>query len=129
MNENTLAAIYKLLRFGLVGLTGMIVDFATTWFVKESLKWNKYVANSCGFSLAVINNYIINRIWTFESKSAWLPEFGRFLLFSLIGLGINNILLYLFHEKGKMNFYASKALAIGCVFIWNFLSNLFLNFH
>ena len=129
MNENTTAIFYKLLRFGVVGLWGMIIDFGTTWFIKEKIKWNKYIANTCGFSLAVINNYIINRLWTFESQSQWLPEFGRFLLFSLIGLGLNNLLLYLFHEKGKMNFYFAKALAIGCVFIWNFFSNLYLNFY
>ncbi len=129
MSETTEAIFFKLLRFGVVGLSGMVIDFSITWLVKERLRWNKYLANTFGFSLAVINNYIINRLWTFESKQEWLPEFERFFLFSLIGLGLNNLLLYLFHEKGKLNFYVAKALAIACVFIWNFFSNLYLNFH
>ncbi len=119
----------KFIRFGIIGITGIVIDFGTTWLCKEKLKWNKYVANTCGFSLAVVNNYILNRIWTFQSTNYWLPEFGRFALFSLIGVGLNNLLLFLFHEKAGLSFYFAKLLAIGCVFIWNFSSNYFFNFH
>lgn len=128
MIDITPELIYKIFKFGIVGVTGMVIDFGTTWVAREKLKWNQYIANSCGFSLAVINNYIINRLWTFESTQAWLPEFGRFALFSLIGLGLNNLLLYIFHEKAKLNFYFAKALAILCVFVWNFLANWLFNF-
>ena len=45
------AFIVKMIKFGLVGLMGMVIDFGITWLCKEKLKWNKYVANSCGFTL------------------------------------------------------------------------------
>ncbi|HNP22427.1 MAG TPA: GtrA family protein [Panacibacter sp.] len=127
--EITTELVLKILKFGITGLSGMVVDFGATWLGRERLKWNQYFANSCGFTLAVINNYIINRFWTFESKEAWMPEFGRFVLFSTVGLALNNLLLYVFHEKLKLNFYLAKAIAIGCVFIWNFVVNYEFNFH
>ena len=79
--------ILKMIKFGLVGFLGMMIDFSTTWLCKEKLKWNRYVANGCGFTLAVVCNYLINRQWTFTSSNPlWLKEFTIFLVVSLIGL-------------------------------------------
>ena len=123
------AFILKMIKFGLVGLFGMMIDFGTTWLCKEKLKWNKYVANGCGFTLAVISNYSINRRWTFSSNNPlWVKEFAIFLTVSLIGLLINTTFLYIFHHRKDKNFYIAKFLAILIVFIWNFLANFFFNF-
>lgn len=129
MPEINTTVIISIIKFGITGLSGMVVDFGTTWLIREKLKWNQYFANTCGFTLAVINNYLINRYWTFESSQYWVPEFGRFVLFSVIGLLLNNLLLFLFHEKAGIRFYFSKVMAIGVVFIWNFLTNWLFNFH
>ncbi len=121
--------VIKFVKFGLVGATGLVVDFGITYLCKEKLKWNKFVANSCGFSLAVINNFILNRIWTFNNTNTqWEGQFGKFVLFALIGLGLNNLLLYIFHSKLKLNFYVSKGIATVVVFVWNFFSNYIFTF-
>jgi len=122
--------IGQFLKFGVVGLLGTVIDFLFTWLCKEKLKWNKFLANSIGFMLAATSNYILNRIWTFESDN---PEVGReyfsFFIVSVIGLGLNNLILFLLHEKGKMNFYLAKAFAIALVTLWNFVANYFFTFH
>ena len=116
--------ILKFLKFCLVGFSGMVVDFGTTWLCKEKFKWNKYVSNSIGFVLAATNNYIWNRLWTFQSDNANIPiEYGKFFVISIIGLGINNLVVYLLHEKLKWNFYLSKLIAVGVVTVWNFTMN------
>ena len=119
----------RILKFGLVGITGMLIDFSITWLCKEKLRWNKYLSNSIGFSLAVVNNYILNRIWTFESDHAAAPQFARFLLVSLTGLLINNLLLHFFIKRTNRNFYLLKLLVIGIVFLWNYFINLFFTFN
>lgn len=121
--------ILKMIKFGLVGFLGMMIDFSTTWFCKEKLKWNRYVANGCGFTLAVVCNYLINRQWTFTSSNPlWLKEFTIFLIVSLTGLLLNTSFLYFFHQKKGKNFYIAKFMAILIVFIWNFLANFFFTF-
>lgn len=116
--------ILKFLKFCVVGFSGMVVDFGVTWLCKEKFKWNKYVSNSLGFVLAATNNYIWNRWWTFQSDNANIPiEYGKFLVISVIGLGLNNLVVYLLHEKQKLNFYFAKLIAIGVVTIWNFVMN------
>ena len=116
--------ILKFLKFCIVGFSGMVVDFGFTWLCKEKFKWNKYVSNSIGFVLAATNNYIWNRWWTFQSDNANIPiEYGKFLVISVIGLGLNNLVIYLLHEKLKLNFYLAKLIAIGVVTVWNFVMN------
>ncbi len=119
----------KLLKFGLVGFSGMLIDFAITYICKEWFKINKYISNMLGFTFAVINNYFLNRIWTFHSNDQnWHAEFGKFLLFSLTGLALNTLLVYFMNEKAKLNFYWAKAIAIICVFFWNYSLNALFNF-
>ncbi|CEA16848.1 putative membrane protein [Fermentimonas caenicola] len=121
--------IIKFLKFGIVGLSGTAIDFLFTWICKEKLKWNKFISNSIGFSIAATSNYILNRIWTFESNN---PEVSReylsFFFISSIGLALNNLFVFLFNEKLKFNFYLSKAFAITLVAIWNFIPNYLFTF-
>lgn len=124
-----LPILFKLLRFCVVGASGMVVDFGVTWLCKEKLHWNKYLSNSLGFVIAATNNYLWNRLWTFASQSPEVVrEYSSFLLISLIGLGLNNLIIYLLHGKLHLNFYWSKLVAIGCVTLWNFGMNYVFTF-
>ena len=121
--------LLKFLKFCVVGLSGMVIDFSTTWLQKEKAKVNKYIANSTGFILAATSNYIWNRIWTFQSENSQIAvEYFSFILISIAGLGINNFVIYLLNDRLKINFYLSKLLAIGVVTVWNFLMNFIITF-
>jgi len=107
----------------------MVIDFGTTWLLKEKLKVNKYIANSTGFILAASSNYLFNRFWTFHSENPRIAtEYMSFILISAIGLAINNLIIFLLNEKMKLNFYLSKLFAIGVVTIWNFFMNYMITF-
>ena len=129
MNSAWWTIFVRFIRFGIVGASGMIVDFGVTWLCKEKLLWNKYISNSLGFILAATNNYLWNRIWTFQSQSeAVAREYMSFVLIAVLGLGLNNLIIYLLHEKLHWNFYLSKLIAIGCVTLWNFSMNYVFTF-
>jgi putative flippase GtrA len=119
--------IFKFFKFIIVGFSGMVVDFSITFLLKEKLKVNRYLSNSVGFTMAASSNYLFNRFWTFQSNNPKvLLEFGTFFIISLIGLGINNLFLWLFERK--VRFYYAKFLAIMVTSVWNFSANYFLNF-
>ena len=108
----------------------MIVDFGVTYLLKEKAKLNKFLSNSAGFVLAATNNYIWNRLWTFHSKNEDIPgEYLSFFIISLIGLGINNLTIYLLADRLKWNFYFSKLCATAVVMVWNFTMNLLVTFN
>ena len=121
--------IYKFIRFGLVGFSGIFVDFGTTYLLKEKLKVHKYIANSCGFLLATVSNYLLNRYWTFQSTDPKaFEQFGKFFAISIIGLIFNNLIIYILNDKLKINFYLSKVFAIAAVSLWNFFANYIYTF-
>jgi len=120
---------WKFIKFGAVGISGMAVDFGFTWLCKEIFKIQKYVANAIGFTLAATTNYVLNRIWTFESNDPEIAvQYTKFIIVSVIGLGINTLILWILVSRFKMNFYLSKLFAIGVTMIWNFLANYYFTF-
>ena len=120
----------RFLKFGISGVVGMCIDFSITWLCKEKLGLNKYLSNSLGFCVAVMNNFLLNRYWTFASNNMpFTNQLFKFLLVSIPGLGINNLLLYLLVNNAKKNFYLLKLIVVGLVFFWNFFANSFFTFN
>ena len=121
--------IYKFIKFGVVGCSGMVIDFGLTYLFKEIVKIQKYIANTIGFCTAATTNFFLNREWTFHSTDPAITyQFCKFFFISLIGLGINTFVLWLLVSKYNKNFYLSKLFAIGIVLIWNFFINLYFTF-
>jgi len=119
-----------LLKFAATGISGMGIDFSITWFCKEKLRLNKYAASSAGFCIAVVNNFLLNRYWTFEhSNHPLAAQFAIFVLVSVTGLVINNLLLYLLLKYLKTNFYLVKLFVTGLVFFWNYAINFLFTFN
>ena len=129
MNEPITDIFIKLLKFGLVGVSGLAVDFGLTFLFKERVKENKYIANAIGFLSAASSNFAINRIWTFASADPnIIGQYMKFIGVSLVGLMLTYIILKLIHEQLNWNFYLAKLIAIGFVISWNFAINLIFTF-
>lgn len=119
----------KMIRFGIVGFSGVFIDVGFTWLCKEKFRFSKYTANSVGFFLATLSNYLLNHYWTFKKNNpAEILEFGRFFFVALIGLFLSNLIIYLLADKAKINFYVAKCVAILIVSLWNFTANYFYTF-
>ena len=122
--------ILKFIKFCLVGASGVILDFGVTYLLKEKFKIQKYIANACGFIIAASSNYALNRVWTFQSQNSnIINEYGHFILISIIGLGINTLILWALVSKWKKNFYTSKIIAVIITTFWNFLANILFTFN
>jgi len=114
----------KFLKFCTVGFSGLAIDFGITYLAKEKLKFNKYVANSLGFSLASTSNYFLNKVWTFhDTNPDAITQFSKYIFIALIGLLLNNLIIYLLVNKKEVTFYWAKLIAIGIVVFWNFIAN------
>ena len=121
--------LLKFIKFVTVGFTGLAIDFGITYLFKEKLKANPFIANSLGFIVAASTNYGLNRIWTFQSENQDVgSEYTSFIVIALVGLAINNALLYYMFKKRAWNFYFSKLVAIMITTIWNFIANLLITF-
>ncbi|MDR0792193.1 MAG: GtrA family protein [Chitinophagaceae bacterium] len=125
MNE----LIDKAFRFGVTGCIGLVIDFGITFLLKEKIKWNKYIANGCGFIVAATGNFFINRNWTFSNHNPHVAtQYFSFVAVSVAGLLFNTLILHFLTDKKKKHFYLSKLITIAIVFIWNFSANTLLTF-
>ena len=120
---------WQFIKFALVGTSGLFIDFGLTSLFKEKFLFNKYFANSIGFSFAVISNYFLNKYWTFQDLNQEIfSQAFKFVLIALLGLLINNMVIFLLNHYKKWNFYIAKIVAIGIVVLWNFTANYFYTF-
>lgn len=121
--------LLKIIKFALVGLIGVAVDFSTTYYCKEKLNINKYIANIFGFILAATANFFVNKYWTFSDHSTvTFTQYFKYVSVASTGLLINQLVIVILHEKLKWEFYWSKISANLLVTFWNFLLIFFLVF-
>ena len=57
-----------------------------------------------------------------------MMQYFRFIGFALVGLVINNLVIYLLHGRIKWNFYFVKLIATATVTFWNFFMNYIFTF-
>ena len=126
--------ITKFIKFGIVGASGMVVHFAVLYLLRDVAHINQFVANTIGFVTAATTNYFLNRIWTFRSQEKQVTvEYLKFILVSLIGLGINNGTLWLGGRllpdwNDDWRFYILWVVAVGVTTLWNFFGNMLFTF-
>ncbi|MDB9895810.1 GtrA family protein [Flavobacteriales bacterium] len=122
--------LIKFIKFLIVGVSGLIIDFGLTYLCKEKIKLNKYLSNSIGFLAAGINNFILNREWTYNGSSGDIMiQFPVFISIVLVSLLILNATVWLGINKLKLNFYLSKMIGIVIITFLNFYAHLFITFN
>lgn len=135
----------RFIKFGLVGLLGSVVDFCVFNLLTLLLNVQSIPASVVSFLLAVINNFILNRFWTYPDSRNF--PFGKqliqFSIVSILGLSIRiplfawlEKLLIPLAEKTIPNVLTptivghnvALAFVIGVVMLWNFFANRFWTF-
>ena len=119
-----------LLKFTIIGSIGVGTNFIITWVFKELIKSNKYLANSIGYIVAMCFNFVGNRIWTYSStQDNVLFQIFKFLIVVSVGVFLNHIIVFYFHNKMNWNFYFSKIIAVIIIFFWNFTMHTIFTFN
>jgi dolichol-phosphate mannosyltransferase len=113
---------WELARFCVVGASGYVVNVSVYAFLIHA--GVDYVSAAAGaFAVAVTNNYIWNRLWTFRGSPGGFYDQGlRFLLVSLAGLGAGLLLLQLMVGL-HVDKLAAQAIAIVAVSPLSFLAS------
>lgn len=91
--------IPKLVRFGVVGSIGATINFATYYVAYEFAHLGVSLSAISAFCIAVVNNYVLNHVWTFRAESGGnsinLRQFAYYLVGNTQGLVINLVVLNL----------------------------------
>lgn len=129
--------INQIMKFGVVGALAFVIDYGVYVLLANGLKINYLIANIFGFTLSLIFNYLMSMKFVFERKEGAdkKKEFVTFAILSLIGLGLNELIIYGCVDgiylnnaflQGKFDIgiakQAGKIIATGIVMVYNFVS-------
>lgn len=84
------ALLGQVLRFGIVGLVGLVVDTAVL-YAALALGMGPYGGRVLSYLAAATGNWALNRAWTFRQGKAAAParQWALFLAVNLLGFALN----------------------------------------
>ena len=85
---------------------------------------NYLISGVFSFAISVIYNYILSKVWVFDAKkdNNKVTEFVIFVVLSIIGLGINQLIMYVGVEKFGIYYMLTKIVATVIVMVYNFIT-------
>jgi putative flippase GtrA len=126
--ENTLVQLFI---YTFVGGFAFVVDFGTLFLLTEIFHIHYLLSAAMAFILGLITNYFLSIKWVFSIRSIENKKI-EFLLFSiigLIGLGLNELLLWIFTDLILIHYLLSKIITAIFVYLWNFIGRKYLLFN
>lgn len=119
----------QLVQFGLVGGVGFAVNLAVYALFVHPVGVDYHVASAAAWLVAVVNNFILNRHWTFDARDGRAHfQALRFLVVSLLAFAVSQLLLTLLVETGGMAKVPAQAVAVAGSTPLNFLGNKLWSF-
>ena len=130
MKEKPDSLFGQLLRYAVVGGISFIVDYGSLWLLTEKAGVPYLWSAALAFILGLVCNYMLSTRWVFgESRisNAW-GEFAAFAVVGVVGLGLNELIMFGCTEWIGLHYMISKIVSTVIVFFWNFLARRFLVF-
>jgi len=117
-------------KFGIVGGSGVVVNFAAFWIMTTILEVNHLIASAIATEIAILNNFTLNHLWTFRDRRSEMSLGVRLLYFHgsrILGLLVTVGSLYLLADIIGINMFLAYLIAIGLGTLTNFVtSDLFV---
>ena len=124
VNKEKEHLLIQIFKFLLVGGIATIIDFVFLYLFRDIVKLNLILANTLSFIISVTYNYIasISFVFNVNNGKSKKKNFILFITVSIIGLIINNIILYIVTKMFKLYYILSKVIATIFVMIFNFIT-------
>lgn len=115
--------INQILKFGVVGGLAFVIDYTLLYILTEFLGIHYLISSVISFTVSVIFNYIMSIKWVFDvNREQGVKEFVVFVVLSIIGLGINSLIMYLMVDIMSIYYMISKLVSTAVVMVYNFIT-------
>lgn len=113
--------IKQILKFGVVGGIAFAIDYGLFALLTQ-FGMHYLIAQVISFCVSLAFNYIASIKWVFNAKKQTVKETIIFIILSVIGLGINEFLLYIGVDKMGYHELIVKLVATFIVMVYNFIT-------
>ena len=116
--------IEQIMKFGIVGVLCFVIDYGLMIFLTEVFGISYLISSGISFSVSVIVNYILSLKFVFKTDESRnkIIEFIIFVVLSVIGLGINQVLMWICVDKLHIFYMISKIGVTAVVMVYNFIT-------
>ncbi|MBQ8681480.1 MAG: GtrA family protein [Bacilli bacterium] len=124
LSESTIDLLAQIFRFGIVGVISTLIDFIFLYVFRDLCRLPLILSNTLAFCISVIYNYMASKTFVFnvDNSKDSRKVFIKFIIFSVIGLGISNILMEVFTNVINWYYLVAKVVATLIVMIFNFVT-------
>lgn len=126
--ENTLIQLF---RYVFVGGIAFLADFGCLFLLTEYAGLHYLISATIAFIIGLSVNYLVSTLWIFQKgkvKNRYV-EFLFFTLIGVVGLGLNELIMYVFTDLMDVHYLLSKIISTVLVFLWNFLARKYMLFN
>ncbi|PWM13309.1 MAG: GtrA family protein [Collinsella tanakaei] len=111
-------------KFAIVGLMSLAVDYALLMFLVEVLKADLFFSTTVSFIASVIVNYVLSMKYVFDHREGMSRkrEFTIFAILSAVGLGLNDLYMFVGVTMLNIGYQAMKLISTFLVTWYNFFS-------
>lgn len=116
-------------RYLFVGGIATVVDWGVLMGLTELLQLHHLVSAIFAFLAGLGTNFLLSKLLVFrasEAKTNSLLEFLGYALIGVIGLGMTELIMFLFTDGLSLHYMLSKAIATAVVLVWNYLARKLL---
>ena len=122
--------LVQFVRYFFVGGFAFVVDFGLLYILTEYAGLHYLLSATLSFIAGLLVNYIISCLWVFNGSKFKnrLVEFLFFAAIGVVGLALNDALIWLFTDCIGTHYMFSKIVAAAMVYLWNFFARKYLVF-
>ena len=122
--------LVQAVKFGAVGILNTAIDLGlyfvlTRWLGLGGLP---VVAKSISYTAGILNSFLWNKFWTFQSRAGTMKTLLPFILTALVGLGINAGTLQVCLKTLHLPELVALGAATLITLFWNFVISKFVIF-
>jgi putative flippase GtrA len=120
--QSTASLPLQFARYLVVGGAAFAVDFGALYALTEFAHLHYLVSAALGFLLGLAVNYLLSRVWVFNRRTldSVAAEFAVFALIGVVGLGMNEAIIWFVRERVHFHYLVAKVVSAGFVLLWNF---------
>ena len=118
------ASTRQFIKFALVGFASLAVEYGALFLLVEGLGINYLAGTTISFGASLVVNYFLSMKYVFTHKEGVSRgrEIGIYAILSAIGLGLNDLYMFIGVSIMKIGYQLMKLISTFCVTWYNYFS-------
>lgn len=117
---------WEVFRFLLVGGGCFLLEYGLFFALTEYGGLNPLVSAPIAFTVSLVVNYILCVYVVFHAEQQSKKQMALFALTSIIGLGINQVVMWFFIDIIGIWYMFAKVVASAVVMVWNYFTKRYV---